>query len=189
MNIQITENKNETLQVIIKCRQIDDEIMRLKCHIELFDQKLQAKKDNELYFINLSEVLYFESVDNRTFLYTENDVMEVKQRLYEKDIIHFLTWMRNGIAYATTWFLILILLYNKLHNHQAISTDSLIKMVLWLMGSVFMFNLLFTHIIIKRWNFLLRLSVFMILISLYELLGFYWLGVFPNNISPINWFF
>ena len=108
---------------------------------------------------------------------------------HRKDIIHFLTWMRNGIAYATTWFLILILLYNKLHNNQAISTDSLIKIVLWIMGSVFLFNLLFTRIIIKRWNFLLRLSVFMLSISLYELLGFYWLGVFPNNISPINWFF
>ena len=87
MNIQIVENKNETLQVIIKCRQINNEIMRLKCHIELFDKKLHAKKDNELYFINSSEVLYFESVDNHTFLYTENDVMEVKQRLYELEIL------------------------------------------------------------------------------------------------------
>ena len=32
---------------------------------------------------NVAEVLYFESVDNRTFLYTESEVLEVKQRLYE----------------------------------------------------------------------------------------------------------
>ncbi len=87
MDIQIVENMKEILQVIINCRQIDDEVMRLKCHIELFDKKLQAKKDNELHFINSFDVLYFESVDNRTFLYTENDVLEIKQRLYELEVI------------------------------------------------------------------------------------------------------
>lgn len=87
MNIQIVENIKEALQVVIHCRQIDDEVMRLKCHIELFDRKLQAKKDKELHFINLFDVLYFESVDNRTFLYTEDDVLEVRQRLYELEFI------------------------------------------------------------------------------------------------------
>ena len=70
MDIQIMEQINGSLQVIIKCRQIDEEIIHLKSHIELFDQKLSAKKENELYFINLSDVLYFESVDNRIYLYT-----------------------------------------------------------------------------------------------------------------------
>lgn len=87
MNIQIVEHIKESLQVIIKCRQINDEIIRLKCHIELFDRKIQAKKDNELYFVDAFDVLYFESVDNRTFLYTENDVMEVKLRLYELETV------------------------------------------------------------------------------------------------------
>lgn len=86
MDIQIVEHLKETLQVVIKCRQIDDEVIRLKCHIELFDRKLQAKKDGEWYLINSSDVLYFESVDNRTFLYTKDDIMEVKQRLYELEM-------------------------------------------------------------------------------------------------------
>lgn len=83
MNIQIVEDIKEALQVVIHCRQMDDEVMRLKCHIELFDRKLQAKKDNEVHLVNSLDVLYFESVDNRTFLYTEEDVLEVRQRLYE----------------------------------------------------------------------------------------------------------
>ena len=87
MDIQIVEHLKEALQVVIKCRRIDDEIMRLKCHIELFDRKIQAKKDNEWHFINSSDVLYFESVDNHTFLYTEVDVMEVKRRLYELEMV------------------------------------------------------------------------------------------------------
>ena len=87
MDIQIVEHKENNMQIIIKCRQIDNEVIRLKSHIELFDSKLSAKKDNELYFINSSDVLYFESVDNRTFLYTTDDVMEINQRLYELENI------------------------------------------------------------------------------------------------------
>lgn len=87
MDIQIVEHKENNIQIIIKCKQIDNEVMRLKSHIELFDSKLSAKKDNELYFINSSEILYFDSVDNRTFLYTTDDVMEINQRLYELENI------------------------------------------------------------------------------------------------------
>lgn len=87
MDIQIIEHIEDSLQVIIKCRKINDEVVQLKKHIKLFDKKLQAKKENELYFVHTSDVLYFESVDNRTFLYTEDSVLEVKQRLYELETI------------------------------------------------------------------------------------------------------
>lgn len=87
MDIEIIEHIKDTLQVVIKCSKIDDEIMRLKYHIEMFDKKLRAKKDNEWCFVNSIDVLYFESVDNRTFLYTKDTVMEVRQRLYELEIV------------------------------------------------------------------------------------------------------
>ncbi len=87
MDIRIVEHKENNIQIIIKCKQVDNEVIRLKSHIELFDSKLSAKKDNELYFINSSEILYFDSVDNRTFLYTTDDVMEINQRLYELENI------------------------------------------------------------------------------------------------------
>ena len=87
MDIQIVEHLKEKIQVIIKCRKIDEEVTRLKEHIELFEQKLQAKKGQEFCLVNASEVLYFESVDNRTFLYTQDEVMEIKQRLYELECL------------------------------------------------------------------------------------------------------
>lgn len=87
MNIRIVEQAKEKLQVVIRCQRIDDEIMRLKYHIELFDENLRAKKGKEWCFVPLPDVLYFESVNNHTFLYTEDDVMEVNQRLYELEMI------------------------------------------------------------------------------------------------------
>lgn len=87
MEIHIVDGMKGSLQVVIECEQVNDEVTRLKEHIEMFDKKLQASKGNEICFVNLSDVFYFESVDNRTFLYTEFDVMEVKQRLYELELI------------------------------------------------------------------------------------------------------
>lgn len=104
-----------------------------------------------------------------------------------KNILQFMVWMRNGIAYAVSWFLILLLIYNKLCGHQAISTDSLTKMVVWTVGAVFLFNLLFTRFLIKNWNFMTRLTVFMISICVYEGAGFYWLGVFVRKGTLLQW--
>lgn len=105
----------------------------------------------------------------------------------KKDIIQFMVHMRNGVAYAVSCFFILILIYNKLCNHQAISTDGLIKMMVWTIGAVFMFNLLFTRFIIKKWNFMTRLTIFMVSICLYEGAGFYWLRVFIRKGAIFQW--
>lgn len=105
----------------------------------------------------------------------------------KEDIIQFLTWMRNGTAYAVSWFLILLLIYHKICSHEAISTDGLIKMVIWTVGAVFLFNLLFTRFMIKKWNFMTRLTVFMISICLYEGAGFYWLKIFIHNGGILQW--
>ena len=106
---------------------------------------------------------------------------------HNRNFFAFMVWMRNGVAYAVSWFLILLLIYNKLCNHSAVSTDGLIKMVVWTVGAVFIFNLLFTRFIIKRWNFMTRLTIFMITICLYEGAGFYWLGNFVRKDATFEW--
>jgi len=58
MNIQIVDNEKD-LQVIIKCKQVNDQIIRLKSHIELFDNKIQGNRDNELFLVNIVDVLPF----------------------------------------------------------------------------------------------------------------------------------
>ena len=89
MDIQIIEHIKETLSVIIQCDKINDEVIRLKSHIESFDNTLYALMDKEKVKVNLSEIFYFESVDNHTFLYTQKEVMEVKYRLYELEKLLF----------------------------------------------------------------------------------------------------
>ena len=103
------------------------------------------------------------------------------------DFIHFMIWMRNGIAFAVSWVLFLLLIYHKLCDHQVISTDGLIKIMVWTVGAVFLFNLLFTRFVIKKWNFITRLTVFMVSICLYEGAGFYWMRGFIHKEATFNW--
>lgn len=104
-----------------------------------------------------------------------------------KDLVKFLVWMRNGTAFCTTWFLILILIYNSFYNIPVISTHMLIKLIFLNIGGVFLFNLFFTCLFIKKWSFIKRLTGFMIAISLYECFGFYLLGFFHTQGTLIEW--
>lgn len=82
MEIKIIEKK-ERIAVCIECPSKTPEVKRLAEHILLFDGKLWASTGNDKKQIFLREILYFETVDHKTFLYTENQVLEIPQRLYE----------------------------------------------------------------------------------------------------------
>ncbi|MBQ1172190.1 MAG: hypothetical protein IIX48_06305 [Lachnospiraceae bacterium] len=109
-------------------------------------------------------------------------------RNHKNDLIQFLEWMRNGIAFCTTWFLVLVLVFCHFSGIQSILTISLIKMVIWIIGGVFIFNLFFARLIIAKWGFVKRLSCFMVVISIYECLGFYWFDFFTGLGTAIQWF-
>lgn len=108
-------------------------------------------------------------------------------KIYKKDVIQFLEWMRNGIAFCTTWLLILTLIYNYFWGSQTIMTNSLIKMVFFVIGGVFLFCLCFSRILIRKWRFIKRLTCFMILVSVYEGFGFYRIGVFTSQGTVAEW--
>lgn len=105
----------------------------------------------------------------------------------KKDVIQFLTWMRNGIAFCTSWFLILWLLYNRAYGIENVATDGLIKMILFVAGGVFLFCVTFTRVVIKKWKFLSRLTCFMVLISVYECVAFYSMGIWGRSGSAMEW--
>lgn len=87
MNILIEEHCPDALQVVIRCREADAQVQQLKAHIALFDNRLQAKDGSGTRLVHTRDVLYFESVDDRTFLYTADAVLEVGYRLYELELM------------------------------------------------------------------------------------------------------
>ena len=106
---------------------------------------------------------------------------------YKNDIIQFLVWMRNGIAFCTCWLLILLLLYNHHSGIKSIPTDFLIHMMVFITGGVFLFSFFFTRLFLRKWRFVTRLTCFMLLISIYECIAFYSLGLFVENGTFAQW--
>ena len=56
MNIRIIENINEFFEIIIKCPKADASVMKLKKHIEAFEEKLDAIGNDKHYLISPLEV-------------------------------------------------------------------------------------------------------------------------------------
>ncbi len=83
MKIVIEELQDgEEDQVIIKCREMTDEWLRVLALLKV-QGALIAYSGNEIYRVQPEEIYYIEVVDNRTFLYCKDKVLESKQKLYE----------------------------------------------------------------------------------------------------------
>lgn len=70
-------------EVIIKCKEMDEEVLRLLARIRIQDKKITGSKRGTLHILDLKSILYFESVDNQTFIYTNEDTFESSLKLYE----------------------------------------------------------------------------------------------------------
>jgi len=71
------------ITVEIHCRDITDEVSRLERHIKRFKAFIPATGDGEVLNVRLDAILYIESVDKKTFIYTEKRILLSDKRLYE----------------------------------------------------------------------------------------------------------
>lgn len=71
------------VEIRVRCGQIDKPLEKLIDQIRLYGFSVIGEKDGETFSINLEHIFYFEAVDNRTYVYCENNVYECKQKLYE----------------------------------------------------------------------------------------------------------
>jgi len=69
-------------QIIIKCREMPDELLRVLSILKS-QGNLIAYDGNEIHRVLPKAIYYVEVVDNKTFLYCEDKVLESKQKLYE----------------------------------------------------------------------------------------------------------
>jgi len=70
-------------EIIIKCSEITEELQRLISMLKGSEEKMQGAQDGTTYLIDPEDIFYFESVDKKTFMYTQNAVLETHLRLYE----------------------------------------------------------------------------------------------------------
>lgn len=89
---RIPEDENELVD--IRCYKETDSVREIAAFVRSRQGQLTGLLEGRQYGIAVSDIMYIESVDNRTFIYTSSKVYESKQRIYElEDILkpkHFL---------------------------------------------------------------------------------------------------
>ncbi|MDF2802627.1 MAG: LytTR family transcriptional regulator [Anaerocolumna sp.] len=86
---------DEEEQIIIRCRKLNDTLLRLISDLKLGEKKIAGTKDGIITMLEPESIYYFEGVDNKVFIYCKEQVYETKLKLYElEEEYHTTTFFR-----------------------------------------------------------------------------------------------
>lgn len=98
--MKITLNQDAAFpetEVIINCPQADEDILRLVAMLRIHQKKLVGLLNGEQHLLDVKDILYIDTADKRTFLYTGKSVYESALRLYElEEGLRELDFLRAG---------------------------------------------------------------------------------------------
>jgi len=84
MKISInTDDKCTETEITVTCSRLNDDIEKLLAAIRMWDMKLTGRKNGRQYVLEAADIVYIDSIEKHTFLYTSEDVYETPFRLYE----------------------------------------------------------------------------------------------------------
>lgn len=84
--VKITIHSGQAIsetEVTIVCNQLTPEIEKIISMLHMLDMQLTGIKNGEVFMIDISKVLYIDTVDKKTFIYTKDSMYETNLRLYE----------------------------------------------------------------------------------------------------------
>ena len=88
-------------EVIIRCAEVDDKLMRLIYALRE-DERLTGYLEDKIVKLSLKDIYYFEAVDNKIFAYASEETYEIRRKLYEleQDLVHtdFLRISKSAIV-------------------------------------------------------------------------------------------
>lgn len=79
----------ENDRAIIECSEVTPDIEEIKSFILSKDKCITAKLDERIHKVSLTDIYYFEAVDEKVFACTKDAVYEVRSRLYELEKAYF----------------------------------------------------------------------------------------------------
>lgn len=82
ITINVDENVKD-IEITVSCGKLTREIEKLLATLRILDKQLMAVKEGEVFLLDVAKVIYLESVDRKTFVYTGNEVYESSLKLYE----------------------------------------------------------------------------------------------------------
>lgn len=84
MEIFIHEDKElSDSRIEVYCPEVSGEILDMVARLRIYDKKITGMRDGGTYIVEVSEILYLDTVDKKTFFYTKEAVYETPLKLYE----------------------------------------------------------------------------------------------------------
>ncbi len=81
----------------------------------------------------------------------------------------FFIWLRNGTCFVTTWLMLLLWLCVEHSGRQFLPADVIPAVILSAAGAVLIFCAVFTKVLIRKFGFAVRFTLFLALVVLFEL--------------------
>ncbi len=78
-----SDNGKKELEITIRCNGLTPELERVIAMLRMMERQLTGLKNGETYLIDAGRVLYIDTVERKTFLYTSGDVYETRLPLYQ----------------------------------------------------------------------------------------------------------
>ncbi len=98
--MKITLNQDPSFpetEVIINCPQADEDILHLVAMLRVHQKKLVGVLNGERHLLDTKDILYIDTADKRTFLYTAEAAYECALRLYElEEALKGMDFLRAG---------------------------------------------------------------------------------------------
>lgn len=84
ITIDIDETIRET-EIKIGCNQLTAEIENIIATLRILNQQMVVVKEDETFLLDVNKISYIETLERKTFVYTEEAVYESKLKLYEME--------------------------------------------------------------------------------------------------------
>ena len=82
IKIDIDETYPDT-EVIVRAKRLTPDVEKLVALMRMVNMQIDVRQGEETYLLDADKILYIETVDRRTFVYTEKETYESELKLYE----------------------------------------------------------------------------------------------------------
>ncbi|SDB65764.1 LytTR family DNA-binding domain-containing protein [Butyrivibrio sp. INlla16] len=84
MKIEIDiDDKYPDTEVVIHANKLDSDVEKLVAMLRMVNMQISVRQRDETYLLDIEKILYIESVDRKTFVYTSDETYESDLKLYE----------------------------------------------------------------------------------------------------------
>ncbi|MBO7335488.1 MAG: LytTR family transcriptional regulator DNA-binding domain-containing protein [Lachnospiraceae bacterium] len=84
IEIDIDEKYDDT-EIVIHAKKLTSDIEKMVSLLRVVNMQIGVSSGDETFLLDIGKILYIETVDRKTFVYTESDTYESDLKLYEME--------------------------------------------------------------------------------------------------------